>query len=214
MNLESYTSDAICQAMRLGQFVDPRWLSSPASVMRILLTPSFHPEICLTFTRQATSTLVSVVALAEQMWTHPEAVHRTCFIERVELPADAFEELGVLFGAALAATCPANHVCIDGMGFDSCLVKSAGVERVSANVALVSEYTCFARRTIEMAWGGCKTPRIRNTLADAGIYLNLKYARQHIPAEKPAATVAVLGVTDERHDFLNTLSQVKRERKP
>lgn len=214
MNLESYTPDAICQAMHLGQFIDPRWLTAPATVLRIVLKPSFHPELCLTFEQSGNATFLSTVALAEQLWAHPGEIHRTRFVNEVELPADAFTELSALFEAALAASPPeGRYACLDGMSAESCLVTSGLTKQMTGSVTFTPEYACFVRRVVEMAWTDCHTPRVRNALADAGVYLGLKYPRQDIPAEKPAATVAVLGTIEDKHNFLNTLSQVKRSRK-
>ncbi|KYF50419.1 hypothetical protein BE04_26595 [Sorangium cellulosum] len=65
MLTERYTADAICNAMGLPAFIDPG-LSLPA--LRLLLMPSFDPEVCITLTGAAGDERLSVVALTESLW--------------------------------------------------------------------------------------------------------------------------------------------------
>ena len=75
MHLEHYTADAICQAMGLPGFVEESWTQCDGPTLRLLLKPSFHPELCLTLFREKESTRLSVVALAERFWTQVAAAH-------------------------------------------------------------------------------------------------------------------------------------------
>ncbi|KYF77512.1 hypothetical protein BE20_56615 [Sorangium cellulosum] len=58
MLTEQYTADAICNAMGLPAFIE-RGLPLPA--LRLLLMPSFDPEVCITLTGAAGDERLSVV---------------------------------------------------------------------------------------------------------------------------------------------------------
>ena len=65
MQLEQYTADAICRSMGLDAFAP-----SGPSCVRVVLRPSFHPEVCVTVAETAGSARarMSVVALTEMLW--------------------------------------------------------------------------------------------------------------------------------------------------
>jgi len=61
MRLEDYTADAICQSMGL-RFIEHSWAQAETPTLRVVLTPSFHPELCITLSRTADAVRLSVVA--------------------------------------------------------------------------------------------------------------------------------------------------------
>src|SRR5436305_14108874 len=113
MDLKQYPPDVICRSMGLPAFVEPGW-SSPT--LRLLLKPSFDPEVCLTLTGGADARL-SEVALAEMLWRQPAPCALPTWSEQVTAPASMISELVADFGAALAAERDpkGRMVCVDGM---------------------------------------------------------------------------------------------------
>ncbi len=152
MNPQHYTSDAICQAMQLGAFVDPSWAGASSSVLRVVLTPSFHPEVCLTMVERPDSVLLSVVALNEQLWSHPAEVFRATSREEAKLSGDVFSELARRFETAVNSAGPVRrYVCIDGMGSETCLMVAGSGKQLRAHVSS-PDLNQFVSRWLEVAW--------------------------------------------------------------
>ncbi|MGL4422165.1 MAG: hypothetical protein ACRCZF_15965, partial [Gemmataceae bacterium] len=99
VQVSNYTADAICRSMGLDGF-------EPASTpcIRVLLKPSFHPEVCITLgdATDAPGALLSVVALTERLW--PQLIPRRLFDlrEDVCLPPEMFAVAAARFAAAFA----------------------------------------------------------------------------------------------------------------
>src|SRR5262245_43874983 len=100
MHLEDYTADNICQAMRLPGFIEAHWAQSDVPTLRVILTPSFTPELCMTFSRTDDSASVSVIALAEQFWAHRSEAYLPRDCEEARLPLGAFDDAVRLFELA------------------------------------------------------------------------------------------------------------------
>ena len=213
MNPAAYTSDAICQAMGLGSFVDASWSRAVKPTLRVVLTPAFHPELCLTLGEDGDAVYLSVVALAEQFWTHPEELYRAAHRDRTSMPRNLLAELVGLFEAAHAASDPNRHaVSLDGMGVESCVVSSAGEKRLRAHVSSLSQLRGFVARLLQVSWAECRDARVRNAIARTAGYVGIDLPAQDVSAERPVTKVLVLGTREERHDYLAALeSKTKRK---
>ena len=213
MRLEDYTADAICQAMDLSGFIEPCWTQAEKPTLRVVLTPSFLPELCITVACTGESAALSVVALAEQFWARRGEVCSPSDHEQVQLPAGAFEELLGLFQEAHTALDPERQcVWLDGMGSESCLVSLAGTQRLRAHVSTTQALGKFVGRLVELAWSGCQGPKLRNALARAASYLNIKYPLEVEPPQRPVTRLAILGTPDQRRDYLEMLRRNKKEK--
>jgi hypothetical protein len=211
MRHEDYTSDTICRAMGLSGFVENSWTESEQPFLRVVLTPSFHPEVCITVAPGANVASLSVVALVDQLWARKADVRSSCDDERVDVTPSAFEEVVGLFQAAHAAFNPnRKFVYIDGMRSESCLVSRAHTRRIRAHVSEQQATDKFVARLVEIAWSGCKHPRVRNALAGAAIYLGIKYSLDPLPERKPVTHLAVFGSPEDRRDFLEMLKKQKK----
>src|SRR5262249_29654975 len=150
-----YTADNICQAMRLPGFIEAHWAQSDVPTLRVILTPSFTPELCMTFSRTDDSASVSVIALAEQFWAHRSEAYLPRDCEEARLPLGAFDDAVRLFELAHSTFDPDRpYACIDGMGSESCLVSRAGTQRLQAHVSEQAATGRLVVRLIDLAWTG------------------------------------------------------------
>jgi hypothetical protein len=212
MRLEDYTADNICLAMNLPGFIEQSWAQAERPTMRLILTPSFHPELCLTLSRTPETALMSVTALVEQLWAHNSDVYLPCEREDVTLPASAFDEASSLFTIAHDSfDSERRYLSIDGMGSESCLVSRTGTQRMCAHVSSHALCDQFVARLVELAWNACSRPQVRNALAQAAGYLGIKYPLQEVPPGKSNARIAVLGTPEEISDYLAMLKRAKKD---
>src|SRR5689334_5590084 len=117
MRVEQYTPDAICQALGLGPFaLEP--MTNLA--FRLLLTPSFSPELCVTLTTDGSKSAVDIRTFATQFW-HAESPSSPppTFVERIETDIVPAEQLAVRFlqiAPQIGDEARALAVICDGMG--------------------------------------------------------------------------------------------------
>ena len=212
MNREDYTSDTICREMNLPGFIEAPWVEAESPTLRVVLTPSFHPELCITVARGPKATLVSVVALAEHLWIQQTAVRLHSNREQVQLPLNVFEEVIDLCRAAHTGFDPNRQgICCDGMGSESCLVSRASTQRLRAHVNEHKATGLFVARLIELAWNNCRTARIRNALAHAAAYLGIKYPLEVLPGEKPITRLGILGTPEAREDYFRMIDTLPKD---
>src|SRR6478752_6232784 len=100
MRLENYTSELICKAVGLKGFVEDAWRVGEAPNIRVVLTPSFHPEIVITLNGTDALWRLNVLSAKEQVWhlemTRPVGV----FDGEALISAEAFSEVKEAFHAA------------------------------------------------------------------------------------------------------------------
>jgi hypothetical protein len=213
MRLEDYTPDAICQAMKLPGFIEPSWMEAEQPTLRVLLTPSFTPELCITVFGKPEATVLSIVALAEQFWSQRGEGYSLSNGEELQLPSGVFEEVHGLFHKAHGAPAPDNTVAYcDGMGSELCLVSRAGTRRLSAHLSAHHAARELIARLIDVAWSTSQLPKIRNALAQAAAYLDKKYPLQEVAPESSLTRLAVLGTPEDRRDYLAALKRHKKDK--
>src|SRR6478609_3412525 len=150
MRLEEYSPDAICKAMSLPGFIEEEWAEGDNPTVRLVLTPSFHPELCITISRSGDGTSMSVVSLKEQLWAQRSWIHIPSEGEEVNLPSGVFDEILSLFNTAHGSVDPERHyVCLDGMGSEACNVSRAGTKRFRAHQSTEIVTDRFAALLIE-----------------------------------------------------------------
>lgn len=204
MRTDSYTAEAICQSMGLPSFDhDPACLRA-AAALRLLLKPSFHPEICLTFLDGK----VSVVSARFMIWRQFEPSPMLTDRAEGSIPGDAF-------AALLASTAPATKpggvpgIMIDGMPSDLlCFGGGEIVLKAGGNAGRKGDYSSFVGLAITTAWGCIANPHCRNSLADAAEYVGTKLPRDPEPARKPTVETMVLGAEEDRTQVLEALRKL------
>ena len=210
MKLEDYTTDAICRAMLLSGFIVDSWIQSDLSVLRLVLTPSFSPEVCLTLTHRDDQTLISVEAFVEQFWPlRSPAQYPPCNSENVICESRVFDQIVRFFEVAEEESKrEPNGVCLDGMGIEACLVLKKSLRRFKFHMGINKEVGEFVDRTIAVAWTGCQDPQIRNALAHCS--WGQKYPLDKIPEKRPVTKLAVLGAPSERNEYFEKLRLTKK----
>ncbi|MFO0848197.1 MAG: hypothetical protein U0871_06540 [Gemmataceae bacterium] len=202
MRLDQYTADVICRSMGLGAF-EP--IGQPA--IRILLLPSFHPEVCITLSEADAPARgrLSVVALTQMCWRQEVPRRLPDVREEVSLPAAWIGEVTAAFEAARTSRVEQERrVCVDGMGVECCRLAADGVERFADHVYRPA-VAAFIGRLVWEARVACRVPGVRNALADCGWYLGASYPHESDPHQSPARRVLVLGTPDDRADYLELL---------
>lgn len=206
MNLDQYTDDAICRSMGLPAFIEPDW--SPL-VLRLLLKPSFHPEVCVTLA--GADAVLSVVALVESLWSQSIPCELPTFRERSLVAPQLAHQLYSGFSTAFEADRDpeGRMVCVDGMPLTCCLLDSAGMRQFACNPYRPAA-SAFVASLIHAAWQACSGAGVRNALANCGKYVRLELPREPEVAPPKMFRIAVLGTTDNRADFFEKLQQKKR----
>jgi hypothetical protein len=202
VELAQYTADAICRSMGLEAFV-PEGLPC----VRILLKPSFHPEVCVTVTEAAdpTRARLSVIALTEMLWRQPVPSRLTELREELGVPAEVLAEAAAGFAAAFAdRSRDERRVCLDGMGVDCCRLALERVEQFAEHVYRPA-VSGFVGRLVWRAWGACQVPGVRNALAECARYLGAEYPRQPDAKRPPARRILVLGTPEAWADYFAAL---------
>lgn len=126
MRVEDYTPTNICQCLGLEGFENDSAFADAPMTMRLLLRPSFHPEVCVTFTEQSGRVAVSVVAARTMVWRRsvPESVP----VDRDEGEIDKGEFSALLLGFLKChKNCDPEPLYLDGMPVDGVLVQDGAV---------------------------------------------------------------------------------------
>lgn len=200
MNLEQYTDDAVCFAMGLLQFVP----TTPGDVLRLVCRPSFHPEICVTFT----PTDVVAVALRSSLWHEPVPARMPELSEHAIVTADIFEALRALFDEALAESrLPSKSVVIcDGMMTSAVRIVGGHTDRYSGHSVNEAErrlVKCF----LSIARSKIRSVQLRNRLSWCGWYVSSRddpafpIEPENSLAPPEVARLLVMGTAEDRADF-------------
>ncbi len=199
MTHEQYTPNAICQSLGMGGFDEPG-LSLPT--LRVLLKPSFSPEVCITLS--GTDPILSVVAATEMLSHQLYPCAMGTYRERVSISAEIATQMIADFDAVLAANRDevGRMVCIaDGMPCVLMLATEAGTNRMECH-AFLSVEEAFISSLIRVAWESCHNAGVRNTLADCGRYVGLKLPRETVTPLPKLFRIAVVGTPDAKADLL------------
>lgn len=199
MDPAQYTPDAICRAMGRPAFVERGW--SPVT-LRLLLEPSFDPEVCVTLTGQAEAARLSVVALATMLSRQSAPCVLAAWRDEVAIPAPVFAQAVEGFVAALVADREreGRMVCLDGMPVAACLLIDSGLEQFACS-PYRPEVSGFVSSLVRLAWVSCQVAGVRDALAACGRYVGLNLPREPVPPTPELFRVAILGTPDARAEF-------------
>lgn len=205
MLLDQYTPDTICRSMDLSGFIEPTW-RLPA--LRLLLMPSFDPEVCITVTGPAEASHLSVVALAEMLWLQPVPCALATWHERPAISTTDFAQCLDGFTAAFSASnCPGDRlVCLDGMPVACCAVSTSGVQQF-ADHPYRPAVAAFVRGLICLAWKSCAAAGVRNALAACARYVGKELPCDPQPPKPEVIRLLILGTSEERADYFQLLRE-------
>jgi hypothetical protein len=216
MRLEDYTPDAICLAMGLPGFRNDAALRGTEPSLRLLLRPSFHPEVCVTLLMGATEGTAEVRTFPELFWHMPSPAYRpVVFAERVAIACGVVANLARGFtetARLLQAPGRERWMVLDGMPV-SVWGRFDGVEtEVDLNVGAAGELRLFVAGAIREIYAVLSSGRCRNGLAIAGEYVDLRLKVDALPEVNTATRLLVLGDEEGRKEVGDRLNREQRAR--
>jgi hypothetical protein len=202
----NYNSENIARALGLSGFANDEMLGPAQQALRVLLTPSFTPEACLTFIRDTDAHVVRVhvVAAHFQIWHQvgPAPAPVLTDVAQGSCSADAFEHLVSLLGtAAEPGDVPRAHVILDGTTARSVLREQGqGIIDLQENTASTAAHSAFVDAALHLAWQSITSPRVRNALRP-------DLPPEYVPPDKPTVQTMVIGGEEEKALLLKALKQ-------
>ena len=205
----NYTASNICRAMGLGGFANDQSLSQTETAIRLLLKPSFHPELCITLVPTdfgvEVSTLLATSMIWHQSWPTPQSVATVASTGRAH--REQFELLRRML-VATADAMPVRVVISDGMSVHVVLRENrAKACEIEANVGCSPVLEALVAQVILTAWQAADIPAVRNGLSDAGEYVGLLLDKEEIAHLKPVIHTIILGDQQEAEQLLAALKQ-------
>jgi len=208
MNLKDYNADSICQAVGLGQFVDLTWSSSETAAIRAVLTPSFHPEVVITLTKNKSQVQISVTAPSLQIWSLDFPKPTRSAIDQTSSDESTFSRFVQGFDAAASeAKKPKSHGYLDGVGIEACYISDSKIDQFKAHVTRYEASGRFVVQLTKYAWESCNRPEVKNALAKVAGYVDLKIPPVQV-SESPLIErtgILILGTPEEKNNLSKAL---------
>lgn len=206
VNTHDYTPDAVCQTLGLGPF-DEEWArGKPAHKIRLLLCPSFDPEICIDLERGEKSSNLRVAIPSAQIWRVGPGI-QTVYSASQDLGCAMYDSIEASLRAAVSQP-PRSGITLDGMPVHIAHRSLGAVVLVRTNPGSGEPMGGLVADVIATAFEAIDNQRIRNALSSAGRYVgrDLPY-REPMPA--PSTThIAVIGTPGERAEMLAAVAAV------
>ena len=205
MHLSAYTDDAICKAMGLAQFKP----TSAPSVLRLLLKPSFDPEVCLT----AWPTEMQLVALDRMLWRETVPCRLPEHAEAVSIDEVRFQTIVDAFNRARSEyTSPRFRAIADGMS-TSVICINDGTESTCHGHPLEPAQREFVGTMLSLGHSLARSPHLMNRLAHCAGYIGRKIPLEKETDSPHASRVLILGEPQHRSEVLDALRAAQRAKK-
>ena len=196
MRYEAYTDDAITQAMGIGPFVP----SGISKVIRLLLKPSFQPELCVTIEPNS----VYVVGLRSMLWSEPVPRRLDDISESAAIPPDHFVKLADAIPAICENRDRGKFAVLDGMSISILLLdrdrqwqfRDHPYERAEEN---------FVSQLLSLAHAKITTPFLRNRIASCAEFVGTKLPLEDEPPLPELTRLLIVGDSEQRNDYLDQL---------
>ncbi|WKB56031.1 hypothetical protein [Eleftheria terrae] len=188
--------------MGIASFKNDPTCTDAAEAIRLLLMPSFHPEICITFGLGK----VSVVCARTMIWRHFEP--SPVLTDRGEGPIRQAEFGGLLDSMTPIATSPdaVPGIIIDGMPTELLHLRAGAIAlKVGGNGGKAGNFSVFIAHAIALAWDSISNAYCRNALSDAAKYVGKCLPRVSEPQRKPVVETVVLGLEEDRAQLMEAL---------
>lgn len=201
MRTDEYTAEAICKCMGIPSFEADPACTNATEAIRLLLKPSFHPEVCLTFVNGK----VSVVCARFMIWRQFEPSPMVTDRAEGAVPAAAFTELrSSMVPVSRPGAVPG--IIIDGMPSELLHFQQGSVVlRVGGNAGGKGDFSAFVTLAIVAAWEHISSSYCRNALAAAAEYVGKSLPREQESPRKPTIETMVLGPKEDREQLLQAL---------
>ncbi|ESQ76834.1 hypothetical protein [Asticcacaulis sp. AC402] len=206
MRTEAYTPDAICESLGVGKFDLPWQKGQPWKQLRILLCPSFGPEVFLNLWEADGKAMARVVVGRTQIWNLPSPGRVTSDHSVNELTDTTFDQIERHFRLALVEPSP-SVVTIDGMRVHILLKSAMSTIQIKDNPGR-SKLGEYLAATIERLYYSTNNQRCRNGLAQAGSYVEMKLASTPEKDLEEVSTIMVVGAPDEQAEMLEAIAVV------
>jgi hypothetical protein len=214
MRLEDYSPDAICLAMGLPGFREDAALRRSGPVLRFVLRPSFHPEVCVTLTAGPEGDAADVRAFAEVFAHQPSPTDRPpVFMERTAMELGAVADLTRDFldtARLLDEPGRTRWAVLDGMPVAVLGGHGGADAELDLNVGASEEFREFVARVIQRLHPALATGHCRNGLAVAGQYVHLHIDLDALSAVDTSTRLLVLGDEPGREEVANLLIRKPR----
>ena len=210
MDPQDYTPDVISRSLGLSQFQTTWTKGLPREELKILLCPSFHPELCLIFTAAESKTNVRVVCATSRIWTLQKPGPVLAAIDEGNFSEPTLAEMELAFRQALAQW-GNRGLTIDGMSVHIAWRHvTARLVVEGANPSSRDALGKFVSTAIKRTFDAITLSPCRDGLALAAGYVGLD-----LPLSEPTTPktqVATFGTNEERAQLLAAMSKISRER--
>jgi len=207
MRSDDYTAHHICQSMGLAGFAVDPVLQSADEALRLLLKPSFDPEICITITSDGLHVEARVVAARWMIWRQFEMAPMMTYRDQCELPMACFQEW-VKSSIGPGKSADAAGIGIDGMQVESILMKNG---ELVAQTGHDIEKPYFSRKLtgqiIQTVWAALRDVNCKNALALAARYEQVSLPSLPAPAPKMPMQTAIIGTEEDRIELLKAMKR-------
>jgi hypothetical protein len=206
VNQGDYTPDSICLAMGLLSFKP----GAPESgwVARVLLTPSFDPELCFTVQSQGERCSVEIRVPHAQVFSTRLAPQAT-WTARAMLD----ESTALWLYQRLEEPRPTpdgRRLIVDGMGFAAILRTSNRCQQIAGHVY---DPACeWIADLLKALHGATSEPGCQRGIARAGWYVGLDLSLPEPPVEPRTLRIGMLGVPAEREELAAALAATHARR--
>jgi hypothetical protein len=214
MNYEDYNADSICRSLGLSSFIDSRWSGEKSSALRIVLKPSFDPEVVFTLTTDNRWGLMSVVAAKNRIWASKLSSSIKIFEDSFSIKESDFLQFVRAFDEALMESkIPNKRVTLDGMAIEACSLIDSRIEKFGDHVSTNGAVFEFVVRLIKYAWEACGHPEVKNAVLSVAGYVNLSFPKIEVPAtpSKPRVNILVLGTPEGRSSHFNQMEERRKQ---
>jgi hypothetical protein len=208
MHPDQYTAENVAAAM--GVSFDPGPIDS-GWLTRIVLKPSFHPELCITVVRTDDSARAVVHVLIQQLWLCPTPYRfgpcsKNSSTIDVTIAQDLFEHV------VERTKRPERSVVIDGMPYDAIVRTPTQVVRCNGNASAEPLVRDALKELFPVLHQKMKTACVRNALARAAAYVRCQLEVVSSLPQAPSVDMAVLGDPEDRLALLTALARKNRTR--
>ncbi len=209
MRTNNYTSENICRAIGFDGFANDGVMAEADQAIRILLMPSFHQEVCLTFLHTPIETTISVVAPKSQIWQQDWPAPQETTYEKQDSKISMQQFLELKTAIYLASEQEQDKfLIIGGMVAHSILHSQRELKaEINKNSSATSEYYQFIEKAIQIAWNAIDHPFLRYALGNTGRYVKLAFPEQILPPQKTTIRILVLGEEKETEALLSSLKR-------
>lgn len=209
MQVANYTSENIVRALGLEGFANDHELALADESIRLLLLPSFHGEICLSFVKRGSECKLSVVVAREQIWLQSWPIPKPVATAATDEPVA--QELFHKIASALRLvgdSKPLGVVILDGMRVHAVLRSNQQCQlNINENVGERLGYSEFVAFALTEAWQAVALPVVRNALRNAAEYVGIELLEEPEPAEKVMVRTVVLGPEDLTAKILDSFKR-------